>query len=212
MAQICPTVLAHNAHIYRTQIERIDQFAERIQIDLTDGIFAPRATVLPRQVWWPDNIFADIHLMYQRPMAELSQLVRLHPSMVIIHAEAEGNFIDAADILRNEQIRVGVALLPKTDIEAIAPALDYIDHVLIFAGNLGNFGGEADMSMTQKIAPLKKMKPTLEIGWDGGVNDKNVRELAEVGVDVLNVGSFIQRAVSPNKAYARLEELIGSKT
>lgn len=204
MAVICPTVTAFDAHDYRQQVERVADFAERIHLDLMDGVFTKTKSPKLDQVWWPHGIRADLHLMYQRPDLYLEQIIHLEPQLVIIHAEAEGNFGSFADRLHQADIRVGVALLESTEAELIRPALNNIDHVLIFSGSLGRFGGEAHLKLLGKILKLKQWKPSIEIGWDGGVNDKNARQLMKGQVDVLNVGGFIQRSSDPAAAYAKL--------
>src|ERR1700728_375541 len=88
---ICPTVTAYDMHEYRAQIERLVPFAKRVHIDLMDGVFAPTVSPELARIWWPEELMADIHLMYQKPMDSLEQLVALHPHMVIIHAEADGD-------------------------------------------------------------------------------------------------------------------------
>lgn len=208
MAIICPTVLASEPHEFREQMERIAGFGKRVQIDLTDGLFALTKTIELEHVWWPHSFKADLHLMYKRPDLFLKQILDLEPSMVIIHAEAEGKFEPFAEALHEAGINVGVALLQETKPEVIEPALDVIDHVLIFSGDLGRFGGAAQLSLLGKILKLKNWKPDLEIGWDGGVNDKNAKQLVKGGVDVLNVGGFIQKAKDPEKAYKSLKQLI----
>jgi len=208
MATICPTVLATDAHEYRKQMERIAHFTKRIQIDLTDGLFALTKTISLDETWWPHSIQADLHLMYKRPDLYVKEILKLEPTLVIIHAEAEGSFEPFAKKLHKAGIKVGVALLAETEPELIEPALEHIDHVLIFSGDLGKFGGKADTKLLDKISFLKKAKPSLEIGWDGGVNDKNALELAQGGVDVLNVGGFIQKADDPEAAYAKLLSVV----
>ena len=79
---------------------------------------------------------------------------------------------------------------------------------MIFSGELGTFGGHADMDLTSKIDQIRSINPKIEIGWDGGVNEHNAGQLAQAGVDVLNVGGFLQRAEHPDSAYARLESLV----
>jgi ribulose-phosphate 3-epimerase len=54
------------------------------------------------------------------------------------------------------------------------------------------------------VKQIKAIHPDVEIGWDGGVNDKNARSLADGGVDVLNAGGFIQKAEDPETAYQQL--------
>jgi len=205
---ICPTVLAGSAIEYREQMERIAQFATRVHIDLADGHFAPTKTIILEQVWWPGGVQADLHVMYKEPFRHTKALLHLQPQLIIVHAEADGDFIGFADKAHEAGTAVGVALKPETPVEMIEPALDWIDHVLIFSGHLGHFGGEANTHLLTKVLKLKHLKPTLEIGWDGGINNKNAAVLAAGGVDVLNVGGFIQHAGNPAEAYEMLEEKI----
>lgn len=207
-AVICPTVLSGNTEDYHEQMTRIAQFATRVHIDLVDGRFAPTKTVPISEVWWPGGIRADLHVMYKEPFRHAKGLINLRPQLIIVHAEAEGDFMAFADAAHSAGIAVGVALKPETMPAVIAPALDFIDHVLIFSGHLGHFGGQADTHLLTKVLHLKQLKPSLEIGWDGGINAKNAAVLAAGGVDVLNTGGFIQHAVDPQAAYELLRHQV----
>jgi ribulose-phosphate 3-epimerase len=186
---------------------RIAGFAERIQIDLTDGDFAKAPTLKPEDAWWPVGVKADFHLMYRQPARAADVILEHKPNLIIVHAESSGKFIELADRLHQLGVMVGVALLPQTPAATIAPALKHIDHVLIFSGDLGSFGGHANLRLLQKIEELKSRKPALEIGWDGGINEQNVSKLVSGGVDVLDVGGAIQEADEPDKAYRRLARI-----
>jgi ribulose-phosphate 3-epimerase len=202
---ICPTVLAGNPTEFREQIERIAGFATRVHIDLADGHFAPTKTIALGDAWWPHGMRADLHVMYKEPFRHTKALINLGPQLIIVHAEGEGDFARFADAAHAAGIQVGVALKPETPPELIEPALEVIDHVLIFSGHLGHFGGQANTHLLTKVLKLKHLKPSLEIGWDGGINDKNVAVLAAGGVSVLNTGGFIQHAAAPEAAYQLLE-------
>lgn len=207
MAVVCPCITALDPHEYREQIERVSGFARRLHIDFMDGELAPTVSPPVESAWWPREISADIHLMYKRPHDHLNKIINLRPHLVIVHAEAEGHFIGIAELLHRAGIKVGVALLPQTEVSTLKPSLEHIDHVLIFSGDLGHFGGEADTRLLSKVHEVKKMKHTLEVGWDGGVSAENAAELIKAGVDVLNSGGFIQKAENPAGAYATLEAL-----
>jgi ribulose-phosphate 3-epimerase len=207
-ATIVPTVLANNVDEYRRQIESVEHFARRIHIDLADGHFAPTKTVGIDDIWWRREMHADLHVMYKRPFDYAHRLLQLQPKLIIVHAEAEGDFAAFADLAHKSGVQVGVALKPETKPQVIAQALDFIDHVLIFSGNLGHFGGQANTHLLVKVLHLKQLKPSLEIGWDGGINDKNAATLAAGGVDVLNVGGYIQHAASPAAAFKELESAL----
>lgn len=210
MAVICPTVTAYNEHTYRLQIERIAGFVHRVHLDFMDDVFTPKASPNISKAWWPVGVRADLHVMYKNPGKYIKEIVGLSPNLVIIHAEADGDFHSFHDELKQADIKVGLALLKDTPVSRIEPVLDLLDHVLIFSGELGSFGGRADFSLLDKVKELKDKSPGIEIGWDGGVNQHNVKQLAEGRVDVLNVGGFIQRSQRPDDAYATLEALVGS--
>ena len=126
-----------------------------------------------------------------------------------IYIECAGNFYEIARALKEKDIRVGVALLPETSVEKIAPAIDDIDHVLIFSGDLGYFGGTAKLQLLDKVRALRALKPELEIGWDGGINSDNASKLVLGGIDVLNTGGAIHKAKNPEAAYDKLSNVIG---
>jgi ribulose-phosphate 3-epimerase len=208
MTSICPTVTTDDPDVYKIQLERTLQYAHRLHIDLSDGVFTKNRLMAIEDVWWPGGMWADLHVMYQRPFDHLDALIALRPQLIIVHAEAEGDFMEFAACCHKADIEVGVALLPDTPVSAIAPALDVIDHVLIFSGNLGHFGGHADLKLLDKAKELRRLKPAIEIGWDGGVNDKNARALSEGGIDVLNAGGFLHGSRKPEDAYAILKAAI----
>jgi ribulose-phosphate 3-epimerase len=206
-ARICPTVTATSADEYRQQMERLLPFAVRLHIDVADGLFTPVKLTPLDQVWWPGGVRADIHVMYKNPFGHLPILLSLRPQMIIVHAEGEGDFAGFARAAHENGVEVGVALKPETSPELIRPALGMIDHVLIFSGHLGHFGGQADLSLLEKVKTLKEWKPQLEIGWDGGINNQNAAALAKGGVEVLNTGGFIHHAQDPMRAYETLQAL-----
>ncbi len=211
MAIICPTITAYEPHEYRAQMEQITPFAKRLHIDLMDGVFAPTKSPDLQHCWWPHEIEADIHLMYQEPEKYLNQLIRLKPHMVVIHNEAHVHHMDFAARLHKEGIKVGLAILCDTPIEYAYQIMHSFDHVLVFSGHLGYHGGEADLGLLDKVRKIREHHPDVEIGWDGGINDQNVRQLVEAGVEVLNTGGFIQKSSSPATAYAKLESDITSR-
>lgn len=204
MAVVCPTITVSSEEEYSKQIANVKDFAARIHIDLMDGQLAPTKSIPLDKVWWPDNITADIHLMYQKPMDQLDLLVELKPNMVIIHFESEVEHEHCAVHLKDNGIKTGLAILQDTPLDSITNLISSFDQVLIFSGKLGYQGGRADLSMLGKVKQLRVINPDIEIAWDGGINDYNAKQLVEAGVDVLNVGGFIQHSDNPKDAYDKL--------
>lgn len=189
-------------------MERIEPFASRVHIDLMDGKFAPTISPSLDQVWWPKHMTADIHLMFQDPLSQIEQLITLRPHLVVIHQEAAvDNHREFADRLRQYGIKVGLGILHSTSVETARETIMCFDHVLVFSGSLGKHGGLADLSILDKVAQIRQYHPDVEIAWDGGINDENAGALLDGGVDVLNVGGFIQNATDPAAAYAKLKAI-----
>lgn len=204
MAVICPTVTANDPHEFRLQMERIATFSSRIHVDLMDGDFAPTVSPTLKQIWWPHSVQADIHLMYRRPMDHIEQLIKLRPHMVIIHNEADVHHMHFAGELHKEGIKVGLAILQDTPVEHAYQIMHSFDQVLVFSGHLGYHGGKADLNLLAKVKSISHHHPDAEIAWDGGISDENAKQLVTAGVDVLNVGGYIQRAEDPAEKYGLL--------
>ena len=201
---IVPAILTNDKLDYRSQVERINGFAKRMQIDCTDGVFAQNETLDVTNVWWPKSWQVDLHLMLAQPSQALETVLKLAPSLCILHAEAKENLLPIFEALRARGIKCGVALLPSTYPGSVKQYIDAADHVLIFAGQLGAQGGAADMMQMEKIAIVRGMKPEVEIGWDGGANLTTMRALTHADLDVINVGSALSRAENPAEMYQML--------
>lgn len=204
MSVIVPTILAETADDYKTQVERLQPFAERVHVDVTDGEFAPRFTVGVSELWWPENWNVDIHAMVARPAEYAQALVNLKPNMIIFHAEAEGDIAALMQQIKGLGMKAGISLQRSTVPETVAPLIEVADHVMIFSGELGQFGGKASLMQLEKIRLIKRINAAVEIGWDGGVALDNAYTLTQGGVDALNTGGAIQKAADPAAAYADL--------
>lgn len=208
---IAPAILAENAQQYKEQVDRITGFAERVHIDLTDGEFAPTFTVSIPELWAPEGWTIDIHAMANKLDEYVPKLIALRPHLIIIHAEAEGDVLGALKEIKRSGIMAGLALLKPTVPQTVEELIKEAEHVLIFSGELGKFGGTASLMQLEKIRLVKMINPNVEIGWDGGVMVDNAYSLVQGGVNVLNVGGTIQKATDPPAMFAKLQQEI-SKT
>ena len=208
---IAPAILAENAQQYKEQVDRITGFAERVHIDLTDGEFAPTFTVSIPELWAPEGWTIDIHAMVNKLDEYVPKLIALRPHLIIIHAEAKGDVLGALKEIKRSGIMAGLALLRPTVPQTVEELIKEAEHVLIFSGELGKFGGTASLMQLEKIRLVKMINPNVEIGWDGGVMVDNAYSLVQGGVNILNVGGTIQKATAPPAMFAKLQQEI-SKT
>lgn len=204
MSVICPTVTAYTPEEYDEQVTLVSGLSPRIHVDVADLSFTPHETVALDTLSWGTALRVDMHSMSRRIEKQLGMIANLAPSLVVFHAEAVADIGAFTEALHAKGIQAGVALLQPTSVESIAPYVTALDHVLVFSGSLGSYGGSADLTLLSKVHQLRELKPELEIGWDGGISIDNAAQLVEGGVDVLNVGGAIQKANQPQNAYNML--------
>ena len=205
--RIAPTILTASPEEFQTALVAINEFTNQVQIDITDGEFAPSRTIGLDHVFWPDNWQVDLHMMVKNPSRYIDKLILMKPRLVIFHAEVEEDLRPSFEKLRQAGIKVGLALLRQTVPEHKTELITLADHVLIFAGDLGKMGGQANLLQIQKVRLIRAISPNVEIGWDGGANIDNLKMIIQAGVDVINVGSAISTASNPAEAYQAMVEL-----
>lgn len=204
MSVIAPAILTDNVDTYKQIVERYHEFAERVHIDIADGEFAPSFTLGPDAVWWPQEWKVDIHAMVARPGEYVDQLIALKPHLIIFHVEAEANLEVIIKQVQQAGIKAGVALLKTTVPETVANLIEMADHVMVFTGELGQYGGKASLMQIEKVRLIRKINASVEVGWDGGAAIDNAYTLRQGGVDVLNVGGALANAADPAETYAKL--------
>lgn len=204
MSAIAPAILAENADQYKEQIEKVQQVAERLHIDICDGEFAPTFTISEGEIAWPQNVLADIHAMVARPSEHVQNLIALKPNMIIFHAEVQEDLAPIFQLIQRSGIKAGLALQRPTVPADIRPLIELVDHVMIFSGDLGHYGGTASLMQLEKVRLIRGIRPNVEIGWDGGVTVENAFSLAQGGIDVLNVGGAIQKSDDAEGSYRAL--------
>jgi len=203
-ATIAPTITVETEDLFKTSVERLVQFAERVHIDLSDGEFAPTFLVGIERIYWAQNWEVDIHAMVARPSEYLQDLIALKPSLIIFHAECQEDLLPIINQIKQVGIKAGLALQRSTVPSTVSRIIEEVDHVMIFSGNLGHYGGVASLMQLEKVRLVRDIRPTVEIGWDGGVSLENAFSLAQGGVDVLNVGGAIAKSDDWQAAYRAL--------
>ncbi len=204
MAVIAPAVLAENADMYKQTMEKIQSFAERVHLDIADGEFAPTFTVSAKELWWAANWHADIHAMVARPSEHVDQLIALKPSLIIFHAEVQEDLLPTLQKVQAAGIKAGIALQRPTVPASVGSLIEMVEHVMIFSGDLGHYGGQASLMQLEKVRLIRAIKPSIEVGWDGGVTVDNAFTLSQGGIDVLNVGGTIAKSTDPAATYKQL--------
>ena len=210
--KIAPSILSADFSCLDREIKKAERAgADMLHIDVMDGHFVPNITIWPVVVRFMRKVTRlplDVHLMIQRPQKYIDAFVKAWADLITVHIEA----ISHSEIkrqslrLKSKGIKFGVSLNPHTSVGKIKAVLRFIDFVLVMSVNPG-FGGQQFMPVAiQKIKQLRKLYLG-DIAVDGGINDKNAKEVVRAGANILAAGSYIFGAKDAKKAIERLKSL-----
>ena len=196
---VAPSILSADFGNLAQEVSAIcEAKCDLIHVDVMDGHFVPNMTMGPVVV---DAVAKaatkglDIHLMVENNSFFVDLYAPLKPEFITFHIEEEKHPHRLIQKIRSLGIKPGVVLNPHTPPEAIEFLLEDIDMVLLMSVNPG-FGGQkfipTVIEKTKRLkAMIQKLNPQCLIEVDGGVNDKNIHELQNAGVDVVVAGSYV---------------------
>jgi len=172
--------------------------ADYIHLDVMDGHFVPVISFGPSlvaAVRRAVDLTLDIHLMIERPEAQIAAFREAGGDILNVHVEACAHLHRVLGEIRRLGARAGVCLNPGTPIGAIDEVLADVDQVMVMAVNPG-WGGqsfiEASLGKVGRLkAEAQRRGLALEIEIDGGVNLSTGPRCAAAGADVLVAGSFV---------------------
>ena len=212
---IAPSVLAADFANLQRDIEMINNSeADWFHIDIMDGVFVPNISFgMPvlAAITKHAKKTIDVHLMIVDPDRYIKTFADLGASILSVHYEACPHLLRTLQAIKAEGMKAGVAINPHTNIDLLEDVINDIDLVCIMSVNPG-FGGQSFIENTyDKVKKLKaliisKNASTL-IEIDGGVTNKNAKQLVEAGADVLVAGSFVFKSENPTKTIADLKAL-----
>lgn len=209
---VAPSILASDFGNLTQEIKDIcEANCDLIHVDVMDGHFVPNLTIGPVVVSAVSKAATkglDIHLMVENNSFFVDIFAPLKPEYITFHIEEEKHPHRLIQKIRSLGIKPGIVLNPHTPPEAIEFILEDVDMVLLMSVNPG-FGGQKFIpSVVKKAKRLKAMIETCDsdclIEVDGGVNDKNIQELKDAGVDVVVAGSYVFNSDNYAKAIESL--------
>jgi ribulose-phosphate 3-epimerase len=214
MARIFPSLTAADQLNLEREIKLLEPYCEGFHLDVMDNHFVPNIT------WGADTVNAIarltdrilwVHLMVDNPAEFMKTLALPAGSIVTIHREAIGNNINILNRIKEKDWVPGIVISPKTPVEEIFPLLDVLHHVTIMSVEPGFAGQQFLPSAIEKIEHLIGYRETsglkFEIALDGGINEHNIADLSQRGVDVFGVASAIFGKQDPVTALQHLQKL-----
>jgi ribulose-phosphate 3-epimerase len=196
--RLIPAILTDDPAALETMIRLAETFTDYVQIDVMDGQFWEDMDNISTKINW------EVHLMVLHPEEYLRNFQKAGAQKAIFHHEASESPREVISEARNLGLEVGLAVNPETTISAILPLIDEMDSVLFLTVNPGFYGSKFIPKVMEKVTELRRIRPDIEIGIDGGIKESNIVQIAQLGVDVIYAGSAILLQPEPAESYRHL--------
>lgn len=202
---ILPSLLSANFNDLNTQLKNLKKEGiKEIHFDVMDGKFVKNISFgakILADIAKNHDFYWDVHLMISDPILFFKSFVLAGANSITYHYETNIDHMSFIREIKKNNIHVGLALKPSTPIMKIEKFLPFLDKILIMSVNPGFGGQQFKMETIKKIeelkAIIKKQQLETQIYVDGGIDDKTIKLVSEVGADKVVVGSYL---FNPNKS------------
>ena len=173
--------------------------ADIVHFDVMDNHYVPNLTIGPMVCTalrkYGITAPTDVHLMVSPVDRIIGDFIEAGASYITFHPEASGHIDRSLQLIKDGGCKAGLVFNPATSLESLKYVMDKVDMILLMSVNPG-FGGQKFIPGT--LDKLREARALIEASGrdirleiDGGVNVKNIREIAAAGADTFVAGSAI---------------------
>ncbi len=181
-----------------------------IHIDIMDGKFTKNKNFEYSEI---EELFKnnkkrlDVHLMVEDAYSYIEDYIKLKPDFITFHIESKSDINKCIKLVKDNNIKVGLAINPETRIYSILPYINDIDLVLVMSVVPGEGGQAFIKDVVKKINELKALQRKYKyvINVDGGINNETIKL---VNSDMIVSGSYITMSDNFNENINKLKEQI----
>lgn len=191
--------------------------ADWFHIDVMDGHFVPNISygmpVIQAMKKHATKPF-DVHLMIEKPERYIEDFAKVGADIITVHYESTVHLHRTLTQIVDAGCKAGVVLNLTTPVSVLEDILPKCFMVLLMSINPG-FGGQKFEDITyNRIKKLRRMIDEQGLGTkieiDGGVTDKNIKQLVEAGADVFVAGSHVFKSENPTETIKQLKQIANS--
>lgn len=197
---IAPSILSADFARLGEEIDNVlAAGADIVHFDVMDNHYVPNLTIGPMVCTalrkYGITAPIDVHLMVSPVDRIIGDFIEAGASYITFHPEASGHIDRSLQLIKDGGCKAGLVFNPATSLESLKYVMDKVDMILLMSVNPG-FGGQKFIPGT--LDKLREARALIEASGrdirleiDGGVNVKNIREIAAAGADTFVAGSAI---------------------
>ena len=206
MVEIAPSMLGADFGDMRSAAKLVAPESGYLHMDVMDGHFVPNLTMGSDLVKSLKGIAPlDVHLMITDPCDFIDDFSEAGAEIISVHIEAN-NPSKALDLIREKNIKAGIALNPSTPEDAIDSVVAKADMILVMSVEPGYCGQSFHEASVERVKNYKEKYPDKLIEVDGGVSTDNSHLLIEAGADILVAGSAIFNSENPIDTITQMKQ------
>lgn len=197
---IAPSILSADFARLGEEVDKVlAAGADMVHFDVMDNHYVPNLTIGPMVCKALRNYGVtapiDVHLMVKPVDRIIGDFIEAGATDITFHPEASEHIDRSLQLIKDGGCRAGLVFNPATSLDVLKYVLDKIDMVLLMSVNPG-FGGQKFIPGTldklrEARALIDASGRPIRLEIDGGVNVKNIGEIARAGADTFVAGSAI---------------------
>ena len=199
---IAPSIIAGDMTNLENEIKRcVSGRSDYIHLDVMDGQFVPNKTFDHTKIKELRHLTVipfDSHLMINEPVKHVRDYIDAGSDIITVHAEVtdESSFGEIHDLLKQNQVGVGLAINPDTELPQwsykFLPSLDQLIVMSVVPGKSGQkFIEETHTKMGRLNSILQEHNFSGYVEADGGINLENIGSVFADGARVFVGGGAI---------------------
>ena len=200
--KISASILAADQNNIINNLDEKKDLFDYVHIDIGDNVFCPTYGISKDNVYKLVNETTyklDIHLMIDEFPELLNNLVNENNNVVKASHHVESSSVNEfIEIMqKKDNIETGFGILGSSDLNILRPFLEAdnirTDYILLLCVNPGFSYQDPVISPSQRVLDFKNLYPNYQgqIMVDGGVSNKMLNELNNLGVNVSVQGGAI---------------------
>jgi len=198
--KIAPSILSADFARLGQDVDAVlEAGADIVHFDVMDNHYVPNLTIGPMvcKALRDYGVTApiDVHLMVKPVDRIIGDFLEAGASYITFHPEGSEHVDRSLQLIKSAGCKAGLVFNPATPLHHMDYVMDKLDMVLLMSVNPG-FGGQKFIPGT--LDKLREARTKIDASGldirleiDGGVNTKNIREIAEAGADTFVAGSAI---------------------